>query len=630
MRRDLFRFSVFELDVRTGELRKSGGRVRLSGQPIKLLERLIARPGELVTRDELQRELWSDDTFVDFERNLNSAMKRLRAALGDSAEVPRFIETLPRRGYRFLVPVERVVEPRSFTDRLTESAGQPERVEDVGPGRGAAGARRRATWSGAAITLAVAVAAALVYAAWSERPREFRTIAVLPFVLADADSSADEYLAFGLAEALSKELAKFASLRVVSQTTSQRYKDAGKTLPQIARELGLDVAVEGSVQREGHRIRITVQLIEAAGDTHLWAESYEQEIGSVLALVDHVSRAVATEIHLQVSPAADAGRTTAARAVDPAVAEAYLKGRYHLGKGSTQDFRRASSYFEEALARDPSHAPSHSGLADYFVLDDALEPREAFAKAKVHALKALELDETLPDAHASLAFVRYYDEWDWTGAEREFTRALELNPGHARARRWYGVFLSAMGRHSEALDQVLRVETLDPTSIVNLDAVAGVQGNARRFNEAIAVGRSILDLDAFDPRGYEHLALGLIQLGEAGEALGLVEKSLTFVGSSTTLKVIRVLALGHSGRTAEADRALSELEREAERQYLSAVMLGIGRAGLGQHDRALRHLERAYADRDPYLVLLHANPWFDPLRTDPRFRRLHDRLQFPN
>ena len=246
----------------------------------------------------------------------------------------------------------------------------------------------------------------LVNAAWPERPRSFNTIAVLPFVLANADSLADEYLAFGLAEALSKELSRFDSLRVISQTTSQRYKNAGKTLPQIAGELGVDVVVEGSVQREGSSIRITVQLIEAAGDTHLWAESYEREIGSVLALVDEVARAVATEIHVQVAPAVDAERTTADRRVDPVVAEAYLKGRYHLGRGTNQDFQRASGYFEQALTVDPFHAPSHAGLADYFVVNDALEPREAFAKARFHALKALELDETLPDAHASLAFVR--------------------------------------------------------------------------------------------------------------------------------------------------------------------------------------------------------------------------------
>ena len=339
---DLFRFSVFELDVRTGELRKSGARVRLSGQPLKLLERLIARPGELVTRDELQRELWSDDTFVDFERNLNTTIKRLRATLGDSADVPRFIETLPRRGYRFLAPVERVLESRPSVDRIIEEDAESglEPLAD----KDAATTRRLALWPAAATTVALILAAALVYAAWPERPRGFRTIAVLPFVLADADSSA-EYLAFGLAEALSKELSRFDRLRVISQTTSQRYKDVGKTLPQIAEELGVDVVVEGSVQREGSRMRITVQLIEAAGDTHLWAESYEREIGSALVLADEVARAVATEIHVQVTPAVDAERTTAGRPVDPAVAEAYLKGRYTLGEVRTRisTARRATS-----------------------------------------------------------------------------------------------------------------------------------------------------------------------------------------------------------------------------------------------------------------------------------------------
>src|SRR5688572_23519464 len=534
-RRDLYRFSVFELDVRTGELRKSGARVRLSGQPLKLLERLIARPGDLVTREELQQELWSDDTFVDFERNLNSAIKRLRSALGDSADVPRFIETLPRRGYRFLVPVEHVLDPSAAGDRIPgEDAKHAESgLDSLAKKQAETPARRLAIWAAAATTLALVVAAAVLYNARPEAPRGFRTIAVLPFVLADADSPAEEYLAFGLAEALSKELSRFDRLRVISQTTSQRYKDAGKTLPQIASELGVEVVVEGSVQREGDRIRITVQVIEAATDTHLWAESYEREIGSVLALADEVARAVATEIHGQITPADDAERTSAGRTVDPAVAEGYLKGRYHLGKSTSQDFARASSYFEQALALDPLHAPSHSGLADYFVVNDALPPEDAFAKARVHALRALELDEALPDAHASLAFVRYYLEWDWAGAEREFTRALALDPGHARAHRWFGLFLSGMGRHAEALDQVQRAKAIDPTAITNLDGVAMVQYNARRFKESVAAGRSIMELDAFDPRGYEHQALGLIQLGEHAQALALVEKSLTFAGSST-------------------------------------------------------------------------------------------------
>jgi TolB-like protein/DNA-binding winged helix-turn-helix (wHTH) protein/tetratricopeptide (TPR) repeat protein len=621
-RRDLFRFSVFELDVRTGELRKSGTRVRLSGQPLKILERLIARPGELVTREELQQELWSDDTFVDFERNLNSAIKRLRTSLGDSAEVPRFIETLPRRGYRFLVAVEHVVDPAAADVRAIE--------EDAAQGEKSRVVRQRAVWPAATATLALIVAAALVYTAWPERPRDFRTIAVLPFVLANTDSSADEYVAFGLAEALSKELSRFDRLRVISQTSSQRYKGTDKTLPQIAAELGVEVVVEGSVQREGNSIRITVQVIEAASDTHLWAESYEREIGNVLALADEVARAVATEIHVQISPAVDEGRPTPVRPVDPTVAEAYLKGRYHLGKGTSQDFQLASSYFEQALALDPLHALSHSGLADYFVVNDALEPSEAFGKARVHALKAIELDEALPDAHASLAFVRYYVEWDWAGAEREFTRAIELNPGHARARRWYGLFLSAMGRHAEALDHVRRATAIDPIAIANLDAVAMVQGNARQFNESLAAGRSIMELDAFDSRGYEHQAIGLMQLGQHSEALALIEKSLTFAGSNTALKVLRVLALGRGARAVEAEQALSVLEEEAESQYVSPVMLSIARADLGHQARALTHLERAYAERDPYVVLLHTSPWFDSLRADARFQVLHDRLDFPD
>jgi TolB-like protein/DNA-binding winged helix-turn-helix (wHTH) protein len=632
------RFGVFELDQRAGELRKAGSRVRLAGQPLQLLERLLARPGDLVTREELRQELWSDDTFVDFERNLNSAIKRLRAALGDSAENPRFIETLPRRGYRFLAPVERLTVPsippghdagRPDVSSRPASVDLPPAPPD--PADAADPARTReqlARWliAVAALTL---IAAGLAYFATRDRPAAPHAIAVLPFVLASAASPDDEYLAFGMSEALTTELSKLAALRVISQTSSMQYKDARRPLPQIAEDLGVDMVIEGSVQREGHRIRITVQLIEAATDSHLWARSYEREIGSVLTLVDDVARAVAEEIHVQVAPR-DTARNRPPRPVDAAVAEAYLKGRYHHGKGTEQDGRRAVSYFERALALDPSHALSHSGLADYYTVTDTLPPEVAIAKARFHAGRALELDETLPDAHTSMAFLRFYYDWNWAEAERAFGRAIELDPGHVRANRWYGLFLSAMGRHAEALVRIEKALAADPISIVNHDAAATVRFNARQFADAAAIGRSIHELNAFDARGHEHQAAGSFHLGRHAAALAHVEKGLEVAGAGVALELIRIFSLERLGRTAEAESALAELEQEGRQHYVSPVLLGLDHAHLGRHERALDYLEQAHAGRDPYLVLLNVSPWFDPLRAHPRFQRLRDRLQFPD
>ena len=637
-----FRFGVFELDGRTGELRKSGARVRLAGQPLRLLERLLDRPGDLVTREELERELWSDDTFVDFEHNLNSAMKRLRAALGDSAEHPRFIETLPRRGYRFLAPVERVgiAEAASQIDRVVpaptdvvrsppdvaphEDGAPPSRALATGPPAGARGSVVR--WLAPAAVLLLIAAALLLYVR-REPTQSFRSIAVLPFVLANAASPEDEYLAFGMSEALITQLSKLGGLRVISQTSSQQYKGAGKPLPQIAKELGVDVVVEGSVQREGGRIRITVQLIEAATDAHLWAETYEREIGSVLSLIDDVALAVAEEIHVQVAP--DAVRTSASRTVEAGVAEAYLKGRYHLGKGNEADFIRAAEYFEQALALDASHARSHAGLADYYTVTDALSPEVASAKARFHAERALQLDETLPDAHTSLAFINFYYDWNWDAAERAFTRAIELDPGHARAQRWFGLFLSAMGRHADAREHVQAALAADPIAIANHDAAATVRFNARQFVEQGGIGRGIHDLDAFDPRAHEQLSIAYLHQGRYADALDWVERGLEVSGSSSALKLIRAIALEKAGKRDEAGDALAQLIAEGEEQYLSSVFVAIGHAAFGQRSQALDRLERAYAERDAYLVLINVSPWFDPIRDEPRFIRLKDRLKFP-
>jgi TolB-like protein/Tfp pilus assembly protein PilF len=589
-----------------------------------------------VTREELRQELWSDDTFVDFERNLNSAIKRLRAALGDSAESPRFIETLPRRGYRFLPPVERIpassISP-GHDPEPPDVSSSPVSTDLSAVDAGPAGTGRRHTrkrlvrWLVAAATLTL-TAAGLAHVAWRDRPPVYRSIAVLPFVLPGADSGEDEYLAFGMSEALTTELSKLGALRVISQTSSMQYKNASRVLPRIAEELGVDLVIEGSVRREGNRIRITVQLIEAATDSHLWAESYQREIGSVLTVVDDVARAVAEQIHIRVAPP-DAAGTRAFRPVDSAVAEAYLKGRYHLGRGTEADALRAVSYFERALALDPAHALSHCGLADYYTVTDTLSPEVAIGKARFHAGQALELDEALPDAHTSLAFLHFYYDWNWAEAEREFRRAIDLDPGHVRAQRWYGLFLSAMGRHAEALVRVQTALAADPVAIVNHDAAGTLRFNARQFAEAAAIGRSIHELNAFDARGYEHMAAGSFQLRQHAEALAYVEQGLEVAGSGVALELIRILSLGRLGRIAHAERALDNLELKAQQQYVSPVLLGLDHAYLGRQERALDYLERAHTERDAYLVFLNVSPWFDPLRARPRFQRLLDRLKFP-
>jgi tetratricopeptide (TPR) repeat protein len=321
-------------------------------------------------------------------------------------------------------------------------------------------------------------------------------------------------------------------------------------------------------------------------------------------------------------------RTSASRAVDSGVADAYLKGRYHLGRGTESDFLRAADYFERALALDPAHAPSHAGLADYYTVSDALPPREATEKARLHAAKALELDETLPDAHASLAYVHFYYDWDWAAAEREFRRAIELDPGHVRAHRWYGLFLSAMGRHAEALNRIQAALAADPIAIANHDAAATTRFNARQYIETVAIGRDIHDLNRFDTRAYEHMAAGLVHQRRPSDALAQVEKGLEMSKSNIALDLIRLVCLGRLAKTVEADQALAAFERSGQRQYVPSVVIAVAYAELGRHTQALDRLEQAYEEHDPYLVLINVSPWFDPLRDDQRFRRLRDRMNF--
>lgn len=620
------RFGQFELDLHAGDLRRAGLRLRITGQPLRILQRLVERGGDLVSREELRQELWSDDTFVDFDRGLNSAMKRLRAVLGDTADHPRFIETLPKRGYRLLVPVtwhgESVVP-----DALSPPVAATPESGGVAP---RSGARGWGTWGRVgAVCLTLAAALWWTLASWPSS-RAPRSLAVLPFVVADPQGGGetDEYLAFGMADALITELTRLGGVRVISQTSSMQYRNAGKRLPEIARELGVDAVVEGAVLREGPRVRTTVQLIDAVTDSHLWAHSYEHERDSILTLARDVARAAAREVRAQLAPSASTPPESRAD-VDARVWESYLKGRYHISRGNEADFARARDHFSEALSVDARHAPSYAGLADYYILNDTLAPAESFRLARTHVLQALALDDALPDAHASLAFVRYYGDWNWAGAEQSFQRALELNPQHARARRWYALFLAAMGRFDDARREVAAALQSDPVAIVNQDVAAAVAFNARRYAEAAAIGRSMVDLDARDVRGHEHVALASIQLGEGERALEAADRALALTPDNVLMQGFRAMSLARLGRPEEAAAVMAGVTRVPEGRQIPPAIAAMVHATIGQADLALAALERAYEARDPYLVLLRVSPWYDPLRGLPRFEQVHERLAFP-
>src|SRR5712691_10246568 len=465
------RFGSFELDLRAGELRKQGVKIKLQEQPFQILALLLEQPGQVVTREELRSRLWPSDTFVDFDHSLNKAINKLREALGDSAENPRFVETLPRRGYRFIAGGDEPVTPAS-------------------------GGRRSRAWS-ALLALAVLAAALIALLAsggreWRSRsfatraaPVEIKSIAVLPLENLSGDASQD-YFVDGMTDALITELAQIGRLRVISRTSMMRYRATRKPLPEIARELNVEAVVEGTVVRVGPRVRVTAQLIHAPTDRHLWARSYDRELRDVLALQEEVARAIAQAVQVEVRPD-ERRRLSQAAAIDPEAYESYLKGRFYWSMRGRENLLKAAAYFQQAIAEDPTYASAYSGLSDTYRQSDqeGLAPAECMPKAEAAARKALALDDTLAEAHASLAGVLYRYHWEWGAAEKEFQRSLDLDPNSAEGHRAYAVYLLTMRRNQEALPQVQRAQELSPLSPVIGIEVAVALMRLARYDEAI-------------------------------------------------------------------------------------------------------------------------------------------------
>lgn len=606
------RFGVFEIDTASRELWKHGRDLRLQGKPFEVLITLIERQGQLVTRKELQERLWPSDTFVEFETGLNNAISRLRQTLGDSADSPRFIETIPRRGYRFIAPV------------LPVASVEPVAVPVPPP---QASRRWMALLGGAAV---VALVTFLAYREY--RPRSIpptRSLAVLPFATGGTDDAEDhEYVAFGVTDALISELSRDRGLRVISQTSVQTYRGHRKPLPQIARELGVSTIVEGSIVSEGTQVRVTVQLIDASNDTHLLTRVYRREADKILAAHDEVARAAASDIRSFLTDAPETPPAVVTK-VDPRVREAHLKGRFFLSQGTEAGRLRGRTFFEEALAIDPAHAPSHAGMADFYILTDSVPSQVAVPRARTHALRAIELDPSLADAHASLAYLYYYGDWNWTAAEQAFERALDLDPSHTHARRRYGMFLSAMGKQERAIEQVQRVLEMDPLSVPALDSAAQVWLHARNAERLLQQGRRILEISPSSPQAFEHETAGRVLLKDYPNALAAATTGLERSNGDPLFLVLRGYVEGALGYDAASKKTLAELHQRATKGFIPPFFLAVACIGARQFDQALEWLERGYAAQDTYMVFIRSSPFLDPIREDPRFQDLLRRMKFP-
>jgi TolB-like protein/DNA-binding winged helix-turn-helix (wHTH) protein/Tfp pilus assembly protein PilF len=625
-RSHLICFAAFELDFPSRELRKHGVKVKLHGQPLEILAMLLERPGEIVTREEIRARLWPQDTFVDFEHSVNSAVKRLRSALGDSPSHIRFIETLPRLGYRFIAQVG-AAAPGSVH-------ASPD-IPAVPPWRG--------FWIGAAAALGLLVASATVFVAlnaFGVRDRlvhrtwpmpKIESIAVLPLENLSGDPE-QEYFADGMTEVLVTNLGKVSALRVISRTSVMRYKGTKKPLPEIARELNVDAVVEGTVLRSGDKVRITANLLDARHDRHLWAETYESNLRDVLVVQGDAARTIVNAIKIKIAPQEQTALTNS-RPVVPEAYDAYLLGRYQWDRRTEQSLQRAQEYFERAIAIDPGYAAAYAGLADsYTVLGDngLRRPNEVFPQAKAAATKALQLDPSLAEAHTSLASVMKAYEWDWRGSESEFQRAIELNPSYSTARQFHGELLECVGRYDDAVAELRRARELDPFAPRIHTILAWTLYLARRYDEGIAEAQKGLEIDRYHAALFFVRAELYLQKGMYPEALADYHEAESLFPGPYYPRLGLARGYARSGQRRMAREVLAELNDVAKHRYVMPSSMAAAYSDFGDKERALAWLEKAYTERDPWLGLtVRSEPAFDPLRPDPRFQSLLRRMNFP-
>jgi TolB-like protein/DNA-binding winged helix-turn-helix (wHTH) protein/Flp pilus assembly protein TadD len=631
--RGRLRFGVFELDLRAGELRKRGLRVRLQEQPFQVLAMLLDHPGEVLTREELQKKLWPADTFVDFDHGLNKAINKIREALGDSAESPRFVETVARRGYRFLAEVK-VADPA--TVRSPELATEPPSLAEAPDRSGKLALPKRhppsRVWKISVFVLLLLIASLATWKlhSWNLPSPVIRSLAVLPLESLSSDASQD-YFADGMTDELISDLGQISALRVISRTSVMAYKHVRKPLPQIARELNVDAVVEGTVLRSGDHVRITVQLIEASADKHLWSQSYEGELRDTLALQSKVARAIADQIRINLNPREQAVLKNV-KVVNPEAYESYLKGRYFWNKRTAVGLNLALAYFNQAIEVDPKFAPAYSGLADtYALLGDwqyaVMTPREALPKAKAAAIKALELDSALGEAHNSLAFCLDGFDWDLDSGGKEFRRAIELNPGYATAHHWYAWHLGLLGRYDEAIAEMRKAETLDPLSLIINADLAELLLLAHSYDDSIRQSRKTIEMDPNFALAHNQLGQAYLQKQMHEEAVAELQKAVQLSGDSPTCMANLARAYVASGKRSEAAKLLSDLKKRSNPGHSFAPELAVIYVALGNRDQAMNWLEKGYEERFNPGVLLR--PGFDPLRSDPRFEDLLRRIGLP-
>ncbi len=609
----VLQFGVFQIDLNAGELHKAGVKVKLQDQPFRVLTVLVEHAGQVVTREELRQRVWPSNVYVDFDQGLNNAIKKLREALGDSAESPRLIETVARHGYRFIATVSAL-------------PGSPPRSPfPLGS---------RAFRNASAVGLAAVLLAVLGYWVWHQSAKRTAAapdrviLAVLPFDNLSGDPE-QEFFSDGLTEEMIAQLGKLNPdrLTVIAPSSVAKYKRSTLSVKQIGRELHTDYLVEGSVRREPDRVRITVHLVQVSDQTDRWAESYDSDVKDILALQDSVARTIANQINITLAPA-EASPIATPRSVDPAAYEAYLKGRYFWNKRTAEGMQKAEVYFQQAIDKDPTYAVAYSGLADCnsgLTWHGFTSPSETLPRAHAAALKAIEIDPQSAEAHASLGLVLDH-EWDWSGAETEFKRALQLDRRYANAHHWYGDNLSIRGRHDEALLEARKAIDLDPLNLM-IGTWLGLRYYlARNYDGAITQGRNAVELD---PNfAASHLVLGeaYVQKGLQDKGLAELQRAASLSGKNPLYLAQVAVAYASMGRRREALEIVDELQTTSVSRYVSPYGLAQIYAALKDKEQTFKWLQVSYDGRAVWMSYLAVDPVFDAYRSDQRFQDLLRRV----
>jgi TolB-like protein/DNA-binding winged helix-turn-helix (wHTH) protein len=617
-------FDRFELDLRSGELRKDGRKIRLQAQPFQLLALLIEQAGEVVARDEVCRALWQTETFVDFDHSMAGALNKIREALGDSAEHPRFVETLPRRGYRFIGHIRRDLPAVAAPPR---SQGVPQLSTWL------------ARWPRIVGGISITVVALLVTLGWKmmrdgdvalRSGPHIRSLAVLP--LANLSEKPDQdYFADGMTEELTTDLGKISALRVISRTSTMQYKGSKKPLPEIARELNVDAIVEGTVARSGSHVHVTANLIQASPERHLWAESYESEVADALTVQGEIAQAVGRKIGLSITEK-ERELLTVPRPVNPEAQDLYMEGRFawHLAENAEAS-QKAVNYFEQAIEKDPSFAKAYAALASVYsvwIPGMAQGPRDRMPKAREFAMKALALDNTISESHGTLGLIDLFYDRNWSTAEEEYKQTIALNPNYFWVHSWHARGLVARGQAEQAVAEAQRVIGLSPSPL-NWDYSIWVFVLARR--EDLARERSEQLLRVAPQWTWAHFSAAHVYelQGDSEKAAQEFLKADELFGTEPRKIAQLKQAFAKYGSQGYWRQAIQNYKQTAKSSYVEPVLVAEACARIGDKECAFEWLEKGLNERDDLMINLNVDPPLESLHSDPRFQELVRRVGIP-